>query len=87
MDQVPSPLMRQRHIPPENATGNFTKIVQRVPVRILLDDDGAKLGKLRPGPSVVVHVDERRMTGDRVDESHGPPVRDDDRHPHRDARQ
>ena len=28
-------------IPPENATGNFTKIVQRVPVRIALDADGA----------------------------------------------
>jgi membrane fusion protein, multidrug efflux system len=64
-------------IPPENATGNFTKIVQRVPVRILLDDDGAELGKLRPGLSVVVHVDERRETGDRVTERHGPAVRDD----------
>jgi multidrug resistance efflux pump len=64
-------------IPPENATGNFTKIVQRVPVRIVLDDDGAELGKLRPGLSVVVHVDERKKTGDRVNERHGPPVRDD----------
>jgi membrane fusion protein, multidrug efflux system len=66
-------------IPPENATGNFTKIVQRVPVRIVLDDDGAELGRLRPGLSVVVHVDERRKTGDRVDERHGPLVRDDNR--------
>jgi membrane fusion protein (multidrug efflux system) len=64
-------------IPPENATGNFTKIVQRVPVRIVLDDDGAELGKLRPGLSVVVHVDERKKPGDRVNERHGPPVRDD----------
>jgi membrane fusion protein, multidrug efflux system len=64
-------------IPPENATGNFTKIVQRVPVRILLDDDGAELGELRPGLSVVVRVDERKKTGDRVNERHGPPVRDD----------
>jgi membrane fusion protein, multidrug efflux system len=63
-------------IPPENATGNFTKIVQRVPVRIVLDDDGAELGKLRPGLSVVVHVDERRKTGARVNERHGPPVHD-----------
>jgi membrane fusion protein (multidrug efflux system) len=44
-------------IPPENATGNFTKIVQRVPVRIRLEDDAAELGRLRPGLSVVVHVD------------------------------
>jgi membrane fusion protein (multidrug efflux system) len=46
-------------IPPENATGNFTKIVQRVPVRIELEDDGAELGKLRPGLSVAVYVDGR----------------------------
>jgi membrane fusion protein (multidrug efflux system) len=46
-------------LPPENATGNFTKIVQRVPVRILLDDEDAKLGLLRPGLSVVANVDER----------------------------
>ena len=46
-------------IPPENATGNFTKIVQRVPVRIELEDDGAELSKLRPGLSVAVRVDGR----------------------------
>jgi membrane fusion protein, multidrug efflux system len=42
-------------IPPENATGNFTKIVQRVPVRIVLD--AARLGELRPGLSTTVSVD------------------------------
>jgi membrane fusion protein, multidrug efflux system len=46
-------------LPPENATGNFTKIVQRVPVRILLDGDGSALGRLRPGLSVTAAVDER----------------------------
>ncbi len=46
-------------LPPENATGNFTKIVQRVPVRILLDGDGSALGRLRPGLSVTADVDER----------------------------
>ena len=46
-------------LPPENATGNFTKIVQRVPVRILLDGEGSVLGALRPGLSVTVAVDER----------------------------
>jgi membrane fusion protein (multidrug efflux system) len=46
-------------IQPENATGNFTKIVQRVPVRIRLEGDAAALGRLRPGLSVVVNVDER----------------------------
>ncbi len=46
-------------IPPENATGNFTKIVQRVPVRIALDPSDATLGRLRPGLSVTVSVDTR----------------------------
>jgi membrane fusion protein, multidrug efflux system len=46
-------------LPPENATGNFTKIVQRVPVRILLDGDASELGRLRPGLSVTASVDLR----------------------------
>ncbi|HVH81965.1 MAG TPA: HlyD family secretion protein [Stellaceae bacterium] len=56
-------------IPPENATGNFTKIVQRVPVRIELTVVGATLGALRPGLSVTASVDTRdavsaaRMSG------------------------
>ena len=45
-------------LPPENATGNFTKIVQRVPVRIAVRAPDA-LGKLRPGLSVVVSIDTR----------------------------
>jgi membrane fusion protein (multidrug efflux system) len=53
-------------IPPENATGNFTKIVQRVPVRIALDDGDATLGALRPGLSMTVSVDTR--PGDRTGE-------------------
>ncbi|MGP0016363.1 HlyD family secretion protein [Pseudomonas sp.] len=43
-------------LPPENATGNFTKIVQRVPVRVRLDSADAQLGALRPGLSVVARV-------------------------------
>ena len=46
-------------LPPENATGNFTKIVQRVPVRILLDGDASALGRLRPGLSVTAELDLR----------------------------
>jgi membrane fusion protein (multidrug efflux system) len=46
-------------LPAENATGNFTKIVQRVPVRILLDDKDATFGTLRPGLSVLAEVDVR----------------------------
>jgi membrane fusion protein (multidrug efflux system) len=45
-------------LPPENATGNFTKIVQRVPVRIAIPADKAD-GKLRPGLSVIVDIDTR----------------------------
>jgi membrane fusion protein (multidrug efflux system) len=44
-------------IPAQNATGNFTKIVQRVPIRIALDGRDAALGLLRPGLSVTVSVD------------------------------
>ncbi|HUC66596.1 MAG TPA: HlyD family secretion protein, partial [Stellaceae bacterium] len=46
-------------IPPENATGNFTKIVQRVPVRIALAPDERLRDALRPGLSAVVEVDTR----------------------------
>lgn len=44
-------------LPPENATGNFTKIVQRVPLRISVPAEVAAAGILRPGLSVVVRVD------------------------------
>jgi len=44
-------------LPPDNATGNFTKIVQRLAVRIQLPSDLAEQGVLRPGMSVVVNVD------------------------------
>jgi membrane fusion protein (multidrug efflux system) len=46
-------------LPPDNATGNFTKIVQRVPVRIALPANGLLTGLLRPGLSVTVTVDTR----------------------------
>ena len=50
-------------IPPENATGNFTKIVQRVSVRVVLDPGDPKLAMLRPGLSTVVRVDTRGERG------------------------
>ncbi|AWN35601.1 HlyD family secretion protein [Methylobacterium radiodurans] len=46
-------------LPPDNATGNFTKIVQRLPVRVHVPEDVAREGVLRPGLSVVVRVDTR----------------------------
>ena len=50
-------------LPPDNATGNFTKIVQRVPVRVALPASSPLIGRLRPGLSVTVTVD-TRDTGD-----------------------
>jgi membrane fusion protein, multidrug efflux system len=47
-------------LPPDNATGNFTKVVQRIPVRIALDDGQPLLERLLPGMSVVTSID----TGD-----------------------
>lgn len=46
-------------LPAQNATGNFTKVVQRVPVRIALDDRTALAGRLRPGLSVEAIIDTR----------------------------
>lgn len=46
-------------LPAENATGNFTKVVQRIPVRIAIPQDILKDGTLRAGMSVVVDVDSR----------------------------
>ncbi|MCA1374980.1 MULTISPECIES: HlyD family secretion protein [unclassified Bradyrhizobium] len=46
-------------LPPDNATGNFTKIVQRVPVKIVLDDHSLT-GLLRPGMSAVPTVDTKQ---------------------------
>jgi membrane fusion protein (multidrug efflux system) len=50
-------------IPVENAVGNFTKIVQRVPVKIAIEANDPLRGALRPGLSVEVQVDVRDKTG------------------------
>jgi membrane fusion protein (multidrug efflux system) len=44
-------------LPPDNATGNFTKIVQRIPIKIRVDRDDPLLGLLRPGMSVEPTID------------------------------
>jgi membrane fusion protein (multidrug efflux system) len=46
-------------LPPDNATGNFTKVVQRIPVKIALDDS-TLASNLRPGLSVIANVRTRR---------------------------
>jgi membrane fusion protein, multidrug efflux system len=52
-------------LPPDNATGNFTKVVQRIPVRIQLDKGQPLLERLLPGMSVVtqIHTDEAGADG------------------------
>ncbi len=50
-------------LPPDNATGNFTKVVQRIPVKILLDANGADAGDLRPGMSVIPSIDTKTPDG------------------------
>ncbi|MCP3404362.1 HlyD family secretion protein [Bradyrhizobium sp. CCGB01] len=50
-------------LPPDNATGNFTKVVQRIPVRIQLDDNQPLLARLVPGMSVVTSIDTKAGNG------------------------
>jgi membrane fusion protein (multidrug efflux system) len=51
-------------LPPDNATGNFTKVVQRIPVKILLDRTSEASGDLRPGMSVTPSIDTKAPAGD-----------------------
>jgi membrane fusion protein (multidrug efflux system) len=46
-------------LPPDNATGNFTKVVQRIPVKIVLDPGTGFAGELRPGMSVYPTIETR----------------------------
>jgi membrane fusion protein (multidrug efflux system) len=51
-------------LPPDNATGNFTKVVQRIPIRIRLDGNQSILGRLRPGMSVATSIHTDEASGD-----------------------
>jgi membrane fusion protein (multidrug efflux system) len=50
-------------LPPDNATGNFTKVVQRIPVKVVLDANSANSGDLRPGMSVTPTIDTKAPEG------------------------
>ncbi|WP_407115872.1 HlyD family secretion protein [Bradyrhizobium sp. LMG 9283] len=50
-------------LPPDNATGNFTKVVQRIPVRIQFDDNQPLLARLVPGMSVVTSINTAAANG------------------------
>jgi membrane fusion protein, multidrug efflux system len=56
-------------LPPDNATGNFTKIVQRIPVKIVLEPDENVRQRLRPGMSVISKI----KTASRPDGKRSPP--------------
>jgi membrane fusion protein (multidrug efflux system) len=61
-------------IPVENAVGNFTKITQRVPVKIAVDPATPLASSLRPGLSVVVKVDVTSRTGPSFADNGAPAV-------------
>ena len=52
-------------LPPDNATGNFTKVVQRIPVKIALDPDNGSPVELRPGMSVIPTIETKSQARDR----------------------
>ena len=52
-------------LPPDNATGNFTKVVQRIPVRIALDTNAKSRIELRPGMSVIPTIATRSSNANR----------------------
>ena len=60
-------------LPPDNATGNFTKVVQRIPIRIEFEPGQSLIERLRPGMSVVtrVHVYDTGQKLAQTDDGHG----------------
>jgi membrane fusion protein (multidrug efflux system) len=50
-------------LPPDNATGNFTKVVQRIPLRIMFDKNHPLLDRLLPGMSVIASINTRDARG------------------------
>jgi len=61
-------------LPPQNASGNWIKIVQRVPVRIALDPKELAAHPLRVGLSVTASIDVRNQSGPVVTQTVGPGV-------------
>jgi membrane fusion protein, multidrug efflux system len=60
-------------LPPENATGNFVKVVQRIPVKIVLEHGSDPAYPLWPGLSVIPSVDVSRQTGPKLAGQPKPP--------------
>ncbi len=53
-------------LPPDNATGNFTKVVQRIPVKIALNRDNGAAIDLRPGMSVIPTIETKSQVGSQA---------------------
>ncbi|PIG09166.1 HlyD family secretion protein [Comamonas sp. 26] len=51
----------------DNATGNFTKVVQRLPIKISIDEGQSEAARLRPGMSVIVRLDTAQNTAQKVE--------------------
>ncbi len=66
-DLAPATGLEFSLLPPDNATGNFTKIVQRIPVKVRLDPRQSFRGQLRPGMSVEVYIDTQPVPARRSD--------------------
>jgi membrane fusion protein (multidrug efflux system) len=60
-------------LPADNATGNFTKVVQRMPVKIVLDADSPVLMLLRPGMSVIATIDTTATRKENIGAAGGSP--------------
>jgi membrane fusion protein (multidrug efflux system) len=58
-------------LPPDNATGNFTRIAQRIPVRIAFGPDQRELDRLRPGMSAIVSITSKCPSGNRSRDLNG----------------
>ena len=54
-------------LPADNATGNFVKISQRIPVRIKIDQGQKLAQRLRPGMSVIVSIDTSAVLNEKAD--------------------
>lgn len=62
-------------LPADNATGNYVKIAQRIPVRIRIDTGQAEAYRLRPGMSVIVSIDTSSVQSDETGPAAGAPAR------------
>jgi len=68
-------------LPADNATGNFVKIAQRIPVRIRIDGGQKLAPRLRPGMSAVVSIDTSAVLDDSAPAANGPAVQPKGRQP------